>query len=266
MLDAIDRHDHAALREELGDFMFEAVFLAQLEAEAGHFTIADSLKSVADKLVRRHPHVFARDAGRGGARHAPARCGRAGRRSRRRSGARAASAAKPKTPAERHRAGAAGAAARLPDRHPRRVGRLRLGDGRRCRRQDPGGGRRAARGRRRARRRSITSAPRRRWATCCSRSPTCRASSGIEPETALRKANDKFTRRFTSDSETIGRRVGASDEGHDARRARSGVADGSKRSRAQMQTTKTRRARRTRRRHRSQARFVLSPSFSTSAR
>ena len=41
--------------------MFEAVFLAQLEAEAGHFTIADSLKSVADKLVRRHPHVFARD-------------------------------------------------------------------------------------------------------------------------------------------------------------------------------------------------------------
>src|SRR2546421_844957 len=39
VLDAIDRHDHAALREELGDFLFEAVFLAQLEAEAGHFTI-----------------------------------------------------------------------------------------------------------------------------------------------------------------------------------------------------------------------------------
>src|SRR5258707_11892108 len=60
---AIDAHDHAALCEELGDFVFEAVFLAQLESEAGHFTIADSLKSVADKLVRRHPHVFARDAG-----------------------------------------------------------------------------------------------------------------------------------------------------------------------------------------------------------
>lgn len=63
VLDAIDRHDHAALAEELGDFVFEAVFLAQLEAEAGHFTIADSIESVADKLVRRHPHVFAREAG-----------------------------------------------------------------------------------------------------------------------------------------------------------------------------------------------------------
>jgi MazG family protein len=63
VLEAIDRHDHAALCEELGDFMFEAVFLAQLESEAKHFTIADSLQSVADKLVRRHPHVFARDTG-----------------------------------------------------------------------------------------------------------------------------------------------------------------------------------------------------------
>jgi MazG family protein len=63
VLEAIDRHDHAALCEELGDFLFEAVFLAQLEAEAGHFTIADSLTSIADKLVRRHPHVFARAEG-----------------------------------------------------------------------------------------------------------------------------------------------------------------------------------------------------------
>lgn len=63
VLEAIDRHDHAALCEELGDFMFEAVFLAQMEAEAGHFTIADSLRAIADKLVRRHPHVFARGDG-----------------------------------------------------------------------------------------------------------------------------------------------------------------------------------------------------------
>src|SRR3982751_4572530 len=61
VIEAIDRHDHEALREELGDFVFEAVFVAQMEAEAGHFTIADSVKSVADKLVRRHPHVFARE-------------------------------------------------------------------------------------------------------------------------------------------------------------------------------------------------------------
>src|SRR5262245_30982358 len=63
VLEAIDRHDHRALCEELGDFVFEAVFLAQLESEAGHFTIADSLQSIADKLVRRHPHVFARESG-----------------------------------------------------------------------------------------------------------------------------------------------------------------------------------------------------------
>jgi len=63
VLEAIDRHDHAALCEELGDFVFEAVFLAQLEGEAGEFTIADSLQSIADKLVRRHPHVFKRDEG-----------------------------------------------------------------------------------------------------------------------------------------------------------------------------------------------------------
>jgi MazG family protein len=63
VIEAIDHHDHAALCEELGDFVFEAVFLAQLESEAGHFAIADSLARIADKLVRRHPHVFARDAG-----------------------------------------------------------------------------------------------------------------------------------------------------------------------------------------------------------
>src|SRR2546423_5743577 len=63
VLEAIDRHDHEALREELGDFVFEAVFLAQLESEAGRFSIADSLETVSDKLIRRHPHVFERDRG-----------------------------------------------------------------------------------------------------------------------------------------------------------------------------------------------------------
>src|SRR5262245_4672310 len=63
VVEAVDRGDHTALREELGDFVFEAVFLAQLESEAGHFTIADSLTAIADKLIRRHPHVFARQDG-----------------------------------------------------------------------------------------------------------------------------------------------------------------------------------------------------------
>jgi MazG family protein len=63
LIEAIDRHDHGALCEELGDYLFEAVFVAQLEDEAGRFAIADAVRSVADKLVRRHPHVFLRDRG-----------------------------------------------------------------------------------------------------------------------------------------------------------------------------------------------------------
>ena len=63
VLEAIDRHDHEALCEEIGDFLFEGVLLAQLEHEAGHFSVGDALAYVADKLVRRHPHVFARGEG-----------------------------------------------------------------------------------------------------------------------------------------------------------------------------------------------------------
>lgn len=58
MLDALDAGDMTAFKDELGDFLFEAVFLAELCAEAGHFTIADSIQSVTDKLIRRHPHIF----------------------------------------------------------------------------------------------------------------------------------------------------------------------------------------------------------------
>jgi MazG family protein len=58
VLDAIDRDDHDALRGEIGDLVFEGVFLSQIEADAGRFTVADSLNAIAEKLVRRHPHVF----------------------------------------------------------------------------------------------------------------------------------------------------------------------------------------------------------------
>ena len=57
-LDAIDRGDMAALREELGDLLLEVVFLAQVCSERGFFTIEDVARSIHDKLVRRHPHVF----------------------------------------------------------------------------------------------------------------------------------------------------------------------------------------------------------------
>jgi MazG family protein len=66
VLDALDHDDRHALREELGDFIFEGVLLAQLCAESGDFTVADSLNAISDKLVRRHPHVFAPDADAGG--------------------------------------------------------------------------------------------------------------------------------------------------------------------------------------------------------
>jgi nucleoside triphosphate diphosphatase len=58
VVDAIERNDNGALKEEIGDHVFEGVFLAQVAAEDDLFTIADSLRLVADKLVRRHPHVF----------------------------------------------------------------------------------------------------------------------------------------------------------------------------------------------------------------
>jgi MazG family protein len=58
VLDAIDRRDWRALAEELGDLILQAVFYAEMAAEKGLFTIADSLDAINAKLVRRHPHVF----------------------------------------------------------------------------------------------------------------------------------------------------------------------------------------------------------------
>jgi MazG family protein len=63
VLDAIDRNDHDALRGEIGDFLFEGVFLAQLEADEGRFTVSDSLRHITAKLIRRHPHVFGTTSG-----------------------------------------------------------------------------------------------------------------------------------------------------------------------------------------------------------
>ena len=59
VIEAIDREDNDGLCGEIGDLFFEAVFLAQLSAESGFFTITETLDEIIDKLVRRHPHVFA---------------------------------------------------------------------------------------------------------------------------------------------------------------------------------------------------------------
>lgn len=63
VLEAIERGTPAQLCEELGDFLFEAVFLAQISDERGDFAIGDAVDAICDKLVRRHPHVFARNEG-----------------------------------------------------------------------------------------------------------------------------------------------------------------------------------------------------------
>ena len=62
VVDAIDRGDLEALRDEIGDLIFEGVFLAQLTAEDGFFDVGDALEAIIAKLVRRHPHVFTRRA------------------------------------------------------------------------------------------------------------------------------------------------------------------------------------------------------------
>ncbi len=58
VLDAIDRGDRQALAREIGDLLFEGVFLAQIGADEGAFTVVDALDAITRKLVRRHPHVF----------------------------------------------------------------------------------------------------------------------------------------------------------------------------------------------------------------
>jgi MazG family protein len=59
VLEAIDAGDATALRDELGDLLLQIVFQSQIAAEGGRFTVADVARAIADKLIRRHPHVFA---------------------------------------------------------------------------------------------------------------------------------------------------------------------------------------------------------------
>ena len=59
VLEAIDEGDDRHLAGELGDLLLQVVFHAQIGAEESRFTIADVVQAVSDKMVRRHPHVFA---------------------------------------------------------------------------------------------------------------------------------------------------------------------------------------------------------------
>lgn len=56
--DAIGRKDMAHLKEELGDLLFQVVFHSRIAEEAGHFTLEEVVSGLVEKMTRRHPHVF----------------------------------------------------------------------------------------------------------------------------------------------------------------------------------------------------------------
>lgn len=61
-VDTIQRGDHKHLKEELGDLLLQVVFHSEIAEEAGHFDLNDVARGISEKLVRRHPHVFAESA------------------------------------------------------------------------------------------------------------------------------------------------------------------------------------------------------------
>lgn len=58
-VDTIQRGDHEHLKEELGDLLLQVIFHSELAEEAGRFNLDDVARGISDKLIRRHPHVFA---------------------------------------------------------------------------------------------------------------------------------------------------------------------------------------------------------------
>ena len=59
VIDALEQDDSGRLKEELGDLLVQFVFHGEIAQESGKFTIDESIRAVIDKLIRRHPHVFA---------------------------------------------------------------------------------------------------------------------------------------------------------------------------------------------------------------
>lgn len=57
-VDALRRGDQAEIAEELGDLLLQVLLQAQIASEAGQFDLGDVANGIADKLIRRHPHVF----------------------------------------------------------------------------------------------------------------------------------------------------------------------------------------------------------------
>ncbi len=62
VVDAIERDDMPALKDECGDLLFQVVYYAQMASEDGHFDFDAVADAISDKMIRRHPHVFGEDA------------------------------------------------------------------------------------------------------------------------------------------------------------------------------------------------------------
>ncbi len=60
-VDAIDEKDFEKLKEELGDLLLQIIFQSRIAEECGKFTIEDVVKTINEKMLRRHPHVFGND-------------------------------------------------------------------------------------------------------------------------------------------------------------------------------------------------------------
>jgi MazG family protein len=58
VIEAIDNRDYINLKEELGDLLFNVIFICQITREEKLFSIEEVLENVRRKLIRRHPHVF----------------------------------------------------------------------------------------------------------------------------------------------------------------------------------------------------------------
>lgn len=58
VIEAVEREDYDGLCEELGDFLLQALFYAQIASEEGRFTIENVIEKITEKLIHRHPHVF----------------------------------------------------------------------------------------------------------------------------------------------------------------------------------------------------------------
>ncbi|MFQ5672968.1 MAG: nucleoside triphosphate pyrophosphohydrolase [Nitrospinales bacterium] len=60
LLEALDRNDPEEIKDELGDLLYQILFHAKMSSLAGEFDITDVIRSISEKMVRRHPHIFDR--------------------------------------------------------------------------------------------------------------------------------------------------------------------------------------------------------------